>query len=69
MTPEEVKALMCGRCGEIGELKSFETGTAKPKPWRVMCDRNGNGCCMTYGYATKEEALAAWAKHHEEDEA
>lgn len=62
MSPEEVKALMCELCGEIGQFAVV----TDDRP-RIICKRNGEICCMTYGYANREEALAAWARHHEDD--
>jgi hypothetical protein len=58
---------ICSLCGEQAEFMA--SGPDREHPYRIMCKRDDQICCMTFGYKTREEAIAAWDKHHEDEEA
>lgn len=51
------KRLICGVCGEIGEVAA---SGVEALPFMVTCDRDGRLCCQTSAHLTAELAIDHW---------
>lgn len=55
--------LMCGHCGEMGQMAEDEGD------FFVSCDRNGKLCCKSFVKPTEEEAVVSWERMWPDGEA